>query len=159
MDTRSRELEEDYWRISILEQIRSFSSCEFVFFIFSSHDVASTVQYLTRFAAKRQAKWAWHLEHSRATLKLLLFIYLMESGVLKSNRLVSGRQRVKNSKLLRGSHPLRCATTQLRQNSTSIFPSCFGATPHRGLLNWGCSLYRQIYYLTSIALCKAKKRL
>lgn len=32
MDSRSRELEEDYWRISVLEQIRSFSSWEFVFF-------------------------------------------------------------------------------------------------------------------------------
>ena len=30
------------------------------------------------------------------TLKLLLFIYLMESGGLKGSRLVSGRQRVKN---------------------------------------------------------------
>ena len=32
MDRRSRELEEDYWRISVLEQIRSFGSWEFVFF-------------------------------------------------------------------------------------------------------------------------------
>ena len=33
MDSRSRELEEDCWRISILEQIWSFSSCGICLFI------------------------------------------------------------------------------------------------------------------------------